>query len=59
VPADRQEIVETSVPGSAMLELPESALLDPKQDRDGDVIDVSEPATASAADTILPARRSA
>jgi hypothetical protein len=40
-------------------ELPESALLDPKKDRDGDVIDVNQPVTASAAETVLPERRPA
>lgn len=39
--------------------LPESALLDPKKARDADVIDVTDPATASAAETVLPERRTA
>jgi hypothetical protein len=51
------EIVPTGSPDIVLADLPESALIDPKQARDSDVIDVSEPATASAADTILPARR--
>jgi hypothetical protein len=46
-------------PATGWAELPESALLDPKKDRDGDVIDVNQPATASAAETVLPERRTA
>ncbi len=46
-------------PATGWAELPESALLDPKKDRDNDVIDVNQPATASAAATVLPERRSA
>jgi hypothetical protein len=53
------EIVLTDAPKVALADLPESALLDAKTDRDSDVIDVTEPAAASAADTILPARRTA
>jgi hypothetical protein len=44
---------------AALADLPEAALLDPKQARDADLIDVTEPATAAAADTILPERRTA
>ena len=57
--ADQLEIALPDQREIVLADLPESALLDPKQDRDADVIDVSEPATASAADTILPARRTA
>jgi hypothetical protein len=53
------EIVLVEQPEIVLADLPESALLDPKHARDAEVIDVSEPATASAPDTILPARRTA
>jgi hypothetical protein len=56
---DKPEIVLPDDPEIVLADLPESALLDPKTDRDSAVIDVTEPATASAADTILPARRTA
>jgi hypothetical protein len=46
-------------PAIVLSDLPESAMLDPKLDRDGDVIDVTQPATASAAETVLPERRTA
>jgi hypothetical protein len=59
VVADASAVAMTEAPNVAMADLPESALLDAKTDRDSDVIDVTEPATASAADTILPARRTA
>ena len=51
--------VAAKEPATGWAELPESALLDPKKDRDDDVIDVSQPATAAAAATVLPERRSA
>jgi hypothetical protein len=59
VPADESAIVPAGEPAIVLSDLPESALLDPRLDRDGDVIDVTEPATASAAETVLPERRSA
>jgi hypothetical protein len=59
VPADQPAIVLSDQPAIVLSDLPESELLDPKLDRDGDVIDVTEPATASAAETVLPERRSA
>jgi hypothetical protein len=46
-------------PATGWAELPESAMLDPRKDRDGDVIDVTVPASASAATTVLPERRTA
>ncbi len=46
-------------PATGWAELPESALLDPKKDRDDEVSDVNQPATAAAAATVLPERRSA
>ncbi len=51
--------VAAKEPATGWAELPESALLDPKKDRDDDVIDVNQPATAAAAATVLPERRSA
>jgi hypothetical protein len=36
-----------------LADLPESALLDPRKARDADIIDVTEPATAAAADPPL------
>jgi hypothetical protein len=56
---DEPAIVLSAEPAIVLSDLPESALLDPKLDRDGDVIDVTEPATVSAAETVLPERRSA
>ena len=46
-------------PATGWAELPESALLDPRKDRDCEVIDVNQPVTAAAAETVLPERRSA
>jgi hypothetical protein len=57
--AESPGVVATDQPEIVLADLPEFALLDPKQARDADVSDVSEPAMASAADTILPARRTA
>jgi hypothetical protein len=57
--AKTRAIVATDPPETVLADLPESALLDPKQARGADVIDVSEPAPAPAADTILPTRRTA
>jgi hypothetical protein len=51
--------VAAKEPATGWAELPESALLDPKKDRDDEVIDVNQPATAAAAATVLPERRSA
>lgn len=56
---DSPGVLATDQPEIVLADLPEFALLDPKRARDADVIDVSEPATASAADTILPDRRTA
>ena len=51
--------VAAKEPATGWAQLPESALLDPKKDRDDDVIDVNQPVTASAAETVLPERRTA
>jgi hypothetical protein len=59
VPADEPSTVPADEPVIVLSDLPESAMLDPKLDRDGDVIDVTAPATASAAETVLPERRTA
>jgi hypothetical protein len=56
---DKPAIVLADRPEIVLGDLPEAALLDPKQARDAEVIDVSDPATAAAADTILPGRRTA
>jgi hypothetical protein len=53
------EILLTELREIVLADLPESAMLDPRLDRDGEVIDVTEPATASAAETVLPERRTA
>jgi hypothetical protein len=58
-PADEPATVPADEPATVLADLPESALLDPRLDRGGDVIDVTEPATASAAETVLPERRTA
>jgi hypothetical protein len=58
-PADEPAIVPVDEPAIVLADLPESAMLDPKLDRDGEVIDVYEPATASASETVLPQRRTA
>jgi hypothetical protein len=53
------KILLTELREIVLADLPESALLDPKKDRDADVIDVNQPVTAAAAETVLPERRSA
>ena len=52
-------VVAATAAATGWAELPESALLDPKKDRDDDVIDVNQPVKASAAETVLPERRTA
>jgi hypothetical protein len=47
---------DTAATEIVLNDLPESALLDPKQARDADV---SDPVTAKAAETVLPERRTA
>lgn len=59
-PDAKPEIVLAEAPATAMVALPEAAMLDPRAARESDdVIDVSEPATAPAAETVLPERRTA
>lgn len=55
----RRDTTGPDQPEIVLADLPEFALLDPRRARDADVIDVSDPATASAADTVLAARRTA
>jgi hypothetical protein len=50
------EIVLADEPEIVLADLPESAMLDPKQARDAEV---SDPASAASAETILPERRTA